>query len=388
MGILPISLKFDSNGLPMVCDNINGKCISAKKKSKPQTAEKAENKTKPSLLETILHNLFVTKPTLGVTNINCGGTDEDCPGIDKEIGPLNIDAPDMDERGLIPIGSPVTFMLSMDADCLDPSALKVILDTGKFEFDMEYNDPDQIFAKTLTAGVDFYTGPIRARVYQKSEYEKKGTEAKLLLQREIYPTVVPAQDTCPDFYIPGYDIELDRDRYQEIYVNEPVKISFPLEGICNGPENPEAKFILENETVQALKDEKCFYVNYAFSSSGAKYINLQVEGKPLYTSGKGFEIFVHAQGDDPEVPLPSLSIIAPNSASVNTTVNFKVGNPHPDFDYHFDFADGDLNQPTQGTDLDHVFGETGLYAVRLTAIWKNDPSVVFQPYSPHEIIIY
>jgi hypothetical protein len=79
----------------------------------------------------------------------------------------------------------------------------------------------------------------------------------------------------------------------------------------------------------------------------------------------------------PDVPIPSQSMVLPWAATVGIPFNVRVGNPHPDFTYVWDFADNDQNQQTQGVDFNHTYFATGTFGVTVTAIWNQDPSVTF-----------
>jgi len=86
-------------------------------------------------------------------------------------------------------------------------------------------------------------------------------------------------------------------------------------------------------------------------------------------------------------PIPILSIIAQNSAPVNTNVNFQVGVPETGtFRYFFNF--GDSASWFESINYNKSYSQTGVYEVRLRAELISDPTVTFNLNSAHNITIY
>ena len=158
-------------------------------------------------------------------------------------------------------------------------------------------------------------------------------------------------------------------------------IASNITGISDDPNAAFSWTVTGPDGVQLFNNVKTI-PPYTFSKEGDYEFKLEVTaGDGITKNYESRSIGVYPVS----IPLPCLTMLAPNHGFVNSDINFKIY-PSNEYKYSFNFADGKLPVPVITDNINHSFDDLGTYGVMLIATLKNDPKITSTS-QPHWISI-
>gem|GEM_PF-4606063 len=220
-------------------------------------------------------------------------------GVDANISGLEIDSSSLD-RGCATVGSPVTFNLAVNGECINPDDLEVELRLGTETVPMEYKHIEGFYSASPPADKwgPPYCAEVRDRYSKELLAERCNYDQLCVKPEETEPPEKPAECWPPVIYgQPQVDPP-------EPYIREPVTVYKSRNNIipqCNSTSDNKlhVNFVLGERSYSAEMDGENYYLpDIYFNQPGYYEITLVAKQAGLSSSkDKGFNVKTLCQND-------------------------------------------------------------------------------------------